>query len=63
MTDRPCFHVYAIAAGRLGIFASREQAEQSLRDQIAAGTAWDGCEIERWRVWGIPEIEHTEEKP
>ena len=57
------FFVYAITFDQdtFGIFATRAAAEESLARQIAAGgPAWDGCEVERWRVEGSPELAETE---
>jgi hypothetical protein len=59
MNDSPHFFVYVIAFDQdvFGIFATREDAEASLERQISeGGPAWRDCEVERWRVWGTPEI-------
>lgn len=52
------FYVYAIMFDQdcFGIFASHEDAKQSLKQQIAAGgPAWDGCNIVKQTVSGTPE--------
>lgn len=54
------FFVYAITFDQdtFGIYATREAAEEGLREQIAAGgPAWKDCTIKRWRVEGKPEVE------
>ena len=59
------FYVYKICFDQdvFGIFATHEAAEESLRRQIAeGGPAWDGCDIERWRVEGRPEIVTAEQE-
>jgi hypothetical protein len=58
--SQTAFYVYAIIYDQevFGLFATREEAERSLRKQIKdGGPAWDDCEIARWRIDGIPEIE------
>lgn len=53
------FYVYVIAFDQdvFGIFATREAAEANLMQQILdGGPAWDGCEVQRWRVQGQPEM-------
>lgn len=54
------FYVYAITFDQdtFGVFATREAAERSLRQQIAeGGPAWEDCQVERWRVEGQPEMD------
>ena len=53
------FYVYEIHFDQdnFGIFATREDAERSLRRQITeGGPAWADCKISRIRVAGVPEI-------
>lgn len=54
----PFFYVYAITFDQdtFGVYATRAEAEESLREQIAGhGPAWDDCQVTRWRIWGVPE--------
>lgn len=58
------FYVYAIVFDEesFGLFATREEAEASLRRQIeSGGPAWEDCEVIRWRIYGNPEIAEDDE--
>ena len=58
------FYVYAITFDQdtFGVFATREEAQASLKQQIAeGGPAWQDCEIERWLIEGTPEIIEADE--
>lgn len=52
------FFVYAIAFDQdtFGVFSTRQAAEDSLRQQVKdGGPAWDGCEVQKWRIMGAAE--------
>jgi len=53
------FFIYAITFDQdtFGVFATREEAEESLKQQTAeGGPAWEDCKVERWRIKGVPEF-------
>ena len=53
------FYIYAITFDQdvFGVFATREEAQASLKQQIAeGGPAWGDCKIQRWLIEGTPEI-------
>lgn len=59
MSDNSYFFIYAIMFDQdtFGIFATRKEAEDDLKRQIASGgPAWEDCKIEQWRVNGTPEV-------
>jgi hypothetical protein len=55
----PQFVVYGICFDYevFGLYATREEAEASLKAQIKqGGPAWDGCEISAFYLDGTPEV-------